>query len=170
MGHQRGIHCRARSVNRGSRPLLIPGYGLVSADGRLADGRAFLDLTSWLPGNRLTTNQSTLPREIQFLHRGQERFLYAVRFYALTNGAPSSFATNSVTEIGVGSLYQYGAKAIDPEGDELRYTLIAAPSTATIDAATGAILWNPTESDIGSTRWIIRATDPKVFLLSRVLM
>ncbi len=133
---------------------------LFEPDGRLADGRAFLDLTAWLPSNRLTADQSTLPREIQFLHRGQERFLYGVKFYALTNTAPSVFTSNSITEIGVGAKYQYGARALDPEGDELRYSLTAAPSTATIDAATGVILWNPIESDVGSTRWIVRATDP----------
>ncbi len=132
---------------------------LFEPDGRLADGRAFLDLTSWLPSNRLTADQSTLPREIQFLHRGQERFLYGVKFYALINTAPSAFTSNSVTEIGAGSSYRYGAHAIDPEGDELRYSLIVAPSTATIDAATGAIVWNPTESDLGTTRWIVRASD-----------
>ncbi len=132
---------------------------LFQPDGRLADGRAFLDLTSWLPGS-LTADQSTLPREIQFRHRGQERFLYGVRFYASINAAPSVFTTSAATEIGVGSTFQYAAQAIDPEGDQLRYSLIAAPSAATIDSATGAIRWNPIESDLGSTRWIVRATDP----------
>ncbi len=144
MGHPHRVRCRARD-----RLIAVVDQfssldaDLFQPDGRLADGRAFLDLTAWLPGSRLTADQNTLPREIQFLHRGQERFLYAVKFYAETNAAPGAFTSNSLTEIGVGSTYQYRAQAIDPEGDELRYSLIAAPSTATIDAATGAIAGIP---------------------------
>ena len=133
---------------------------LLHPDGRLPDGRAFLDFTAWLPGDRLTSDQSTLAREIRFRHLSEDRFQYGVRFYALLNAAPSDFTSIPLTEIGAGAEYRYKAQAKDPDGDALRFSLVVAPSNSSIDATTGAVRWNPTNSDLGTTRWIVRATDP----------
>lgn len=44
-----------------------------------------------------------------------------------------------------GRVYHYDAKAIDPDGDSLSYSLISAPPGMTIDGAKGSVMWHASE-------------------------
>lgn len=53
--------------------------------------------------------------------------------------------------------YLYHARAIDPDGDPLRYALLAAPEDAQIDRTTGEVRWRPTA--IGPHTFRVEASD-----------
>lgn len=53
--------------------------------------------------------------------------------------------------------YLYKAQAVDADGDTLTYSLIASPTDAVIDAATGQISWEP-PSD-GNYRFTVQVSD-----------
>ncbi|MCC6507675.1 MAG: putative Ig domain-containing protein, partial [Pirellulaceae bacterium] len=46
--------------------------------------------------------------------------------------------------------YQYDVQAIDPEGSDVTYQLVSAPTGMQIDSASGLISWTPTAAQIGS--------------------
>jgi len=59
------------------------------------------------------------------------------------NNAPEITSTpDTVFNIETG-IYEYDVDAVDPDNDELTYSLIEAPEGMTIDATTGVISWQP---------------------------
>ena len=55
----------------------------------------------------------------------------------------------------------FAARASDPNGDVLTYSLIGAPVGATIDAASGGFVWTPSEAQgPGPFRMTLRVADP----------
>ncbi|MCC7333737.1 MAG: putative Ig domain-containing protein [Pirellulaceae bacterium] len=56
--------------------------------------------------------------------------------------------------------YLYPVRAIDPDGDTLRFELEEAPAGMTIDAQTGVIRWRPTAQQIDTYDVTIVARDP----------
>ncbi|HSH93191.1 MAG TPA: putative Ig domain-containing protein, partial [Roseimicrobium sp.] len=56
---------------------------------------------------------------------------------------PPLFTSLPPTESAVNTTYTYPVKAADPEGDKLRYSLVAAPAYMIIDPTTGVIQWRP---------------------------
>lgn len=46
-----------------------------------------------------------------------------------------------------GRVYRYSAKAVDPDGGTLTYSLISAPSGMTIDSALGSVVWPVRDDD-----------------------
>jgi RHS repeat-associated protein len=53
--------------------------------------------------------------------------------------------------------YFYLAQAIDPDADSITYSLLSAPTGATIDAQTGEIHWEPTTA--GTYDFVVQADD-----------
>ncbi|MEM7311895.1 MAG: putative Ig domain-containing protein, partial [Planctomycetota bacterium] len=60
----------------------------------------------------------------------------------------------------VGQSYTYDVEADDPDGDDLTYALLSAPSGMTIDSQTGLIEWTPAAGDVGSSLVEVLVTDP----------
>jgi hypothetical protein len=60
-----------------------------------------------------------------------------------------------------GMLWSYAANATDTDGDSLRYTLISAPSTMTVDSTSGLLQWTPNQAqaDVGIYNVHFRVTD-----------
>lgn len=58
------------------------------------------------------------------------------------------------------SLYEYRPYVLDSDGDMLAWRIIEAPHGMSIDASTGFLLWSPAESQIGTNRVTITASDP----------
>jgi len=87
---------------------------------------------------------------------------WAAQSYTLTvtndNAAPSITST-PVTEAVVNTLYQYDVEAVDPEGTELTYQLLAWPGGMTINPATGLIEWTPAVSQVGNSTVKVAVTD-----------
>ncbi|MBA7586700.1 hypothetical protein ES708_28705 [subsurface metagenome] len=68
-----------------------------------------------------------------------------------TNGAPIIASILDDTRI-AGEVFTYPVKAIDPEGDDLTYSLTVVPATTSvmaINSDNGEILWNPAFADVG---------------------
>lgn len=55
--------------------------------------------------------------------------------------------------------YIYKARAEDPDGDQVTYSLVAAPPGMNIDSSTGDILWQVTREDAGNHDVRIEAED-----------
>lgn len=58
-----------------------------------------------------------------------------------------------------GNLFTYQAKATDPDGDPLTYSLKSAPSGMTINPATGLVKWNVPPEVTGKTSFTVSASD-----------
>jgi hypothetical protein len=78
---------------------------------------------------------------------------------AAPNRAPE-ITSAAPTTATVGRPYDYGLRATDPDGDTLSYTLVRAPAGMTIQAASGAIEWTPSNTQAGSHSVSVRVADP----------
>lgn len=158
-------------TNRGSQPIiesLIVVFGNFSdlevfsmrPSGYLPDGRAFVDLSSRLADGPLLPDGTVSTGEARFLNNSGERFTFNVEVFGRRNSAPNPFSTAPLRLIAAESRYRYVAQAFDDDGQLLTYSITSGPSSMTIDAATGEILWTPSLNDVGNHRVILRATDP----------
>ena len=59
--------------------------------------------------------------------------------------------------------YEYDVDAIDPDDDNLTYSLLEAPDGMIIDAGTGLIEWKPKSSQTGQFDVIVKASDGSLF-------
>ncbi len=85
---------------------------------------------------------------------------YAISVSGASNRAPA-FSSTPVTSATAGTAYAYTARATDPDGDAISYTLDAAPAGMAINATSGAISWTPTLAQGGTHAVAVRATDAK---------
>jgi RHS repeat-associated protein len=60
----------------------------------------------------------------------------------------------------IASPIAYRFSAVDPDGDDLIYSVLAGPTGLTIDSTTGSLSWTPSESQIGQHAITLRASDP----------
>ncbi|MFQ6060067.1 MAG: OmpL47-type beta-barrel domain-containing protein [Thermoplasmata archaeon] len=67
----------------------------------------------------------------------------------LTTNNPPYFVTVPNGDARVGERYNYQAVAVDPDGDDLRYSLTNQPSGMHVNASTGLVSWTPTEEQEG---------------------
>lgn len=74
---------------------------------------------------------------------------------------PPEITSTPATSATEDQAYRYAVNATDPDsGDELEFSLIGdSPATMTIDAATGAIRWIPTNDDVGDNNVIVQVED-----------
>jgi RHS repeat-associated protein len=135
-----------------------PTVALANPDGKLSDGRPYLNYTSQLPGGTLTPTESTNSRTIQFLNPQGLRFTFGFSVLTASNTAPT-LATIPTQEALVGQQFRYVPQATDPDGNELEYSLLAFPPNMTIDDETGEIVWTPTANDLGTHQVIVRIAD-----------
>lgn len=67
---------------------------------------------------------------------------------------PSAFRST------VGQPFAYDLEASDADGDPVEWTLVEAPSGASLDRRLGTLRWTPTLSQLGSQRFVVSAMDP----------
>ena len=76
---------------------------------------------------------------------------------------PPTITSTPVTIATENQAYTYDVEATDPDpGDTLTFSLVVAPTGATIDASSGLISWTPTAAQVGSNNVTVRATDDGV--------
>ena len=85
---------------------------------------------------------------------------YAISVSGASNRAPA-FSSTPVTSATAGTAYAYTARATDPDGDAISYSLTSAPAGMAIHATSGALSWMPTLAQGGSHTVAVRATDAK---------
>ncbi len=75
------------------------------------------------------------------------------------NNRPPIITSTPVTEGIAGMRYLYQVTAIDPDGDDIRFSLRIKPLNMRIDSITGLITWFPKFLDLGSHDVIVVAKD-----------
>lgn len=75
-----------------------------------------------------------------------------------SNRSPSIVSTPSPAAR-AGLLYQYDARATDPDGDPVVWSLDTAPAGMSLDSRLGSVRWTPTLDQLGSQLVVLRATD-----------
>ncbi|MDY0061341.1 MAG: putative Ig domain-containing protein [Myxococcota bacterium] len=114
-------------------------------------------LVQWTPGEGAV---GTAPVALQAADpegaTASQVFLLDVR---AGNGPPVITSTPPPTTR-AGSRYLYLARATDPDGDRLRWSLIAGPAGLALDAALGLLSWQPALADVGAVPVTVRASDP----------
>ncbi|MFK7768385.1 MAG: putative Ig domain-containing protein, partial [Mariniblastus sp.] len=132
---------------------------LVKPDGRLPDGRFFIEVT---PKNgQLMTGETTVSQDLILQNQAGEQFGFELTILAEVNNAPTGFTSVPPTVIEAGRTVKYTAVAIDPdEGQVLRYSVVQGDSAISIDETTGELSWLTATRNIGANNLTIRATDP----------
>ena len=69
------------------------------------------------------------------------------------------FTSTPITQTPEKQFYNYLAKAVDEDGDEIIYQILMGPDGMTMDSLTGELSWATTASDIGSHYVVIQAID-----------
>lgn len=59
----------------------------------------------------------------------------------------------------IGQTYTYDSLAIDPDDDELQYTIVSGPAGLTVNAETGVVTWNTTGFVEGAYEVFLKAAD-----------
>lgn len=78
------------------------------------------------------------------------------------NQPPSIVSSAPMGSLDIGQPFAYDVDATDPDlgvGDILTYTLVDSPAGATIDSASGVIMWSAGPTDSGFQAFVVRATD-----------
>jgi RHS repeat-associated protein len=142
------------AISNLSDPLVMPR----GAKGYTPEGLPYYDVSDLVPGGKLASGQQTSTLEFAFFNPNEIRFSYDLKFFGLLN-RPPVITTIPVVEAFPGRSYQYDVHAVDPDNDPVRFSLITAPASMTIDPTTGLITWTPADSELGSHPLVVRASD-----------
>ncbi|SIN91632.1 Putative Ig domain-containing protein [Singulisphaera sp. GP187] len=130
-------------------------------DGVLPDGTYYYDFSKLVAGRTIEPGQTTNNGVLAFFDPQQVPFTYDLVFLAPVN-RPPSFTSVPVVEtaahywyeynsdFGSPSVlpYQYTARATDPDGDPVTYTLLAGPGGMSVDRNTGLVTWEPSDGSL----------------------
>jgi hypothetical protein len=72
---------------------------------------------------------------------------------------PPQIVSNPPALAGLGQIYAYTVRAVDPDGDGLTYELLRGPPGMVIDAASGRITWTATAGGQGTLAVIVQVRD-----------
>lgn len=126
---------------------VAPGGMTVST----ADG-----VVAWNPTlAEVGSHPVTIRVQDEFGAEATQAFVLVVR---LPNAAPRiESPVPSVASVGLA--LNFLARATDPDGDTLAWSLSAAPAGMAIDPATGAVTWTPVASQVGVQTVTLRVSD-----------
>lgn len=112
-------------------------------------------LISWIPsaGQLGTHNVTARARDLAGLSATQSFAINVVN----SNRQPTITSTPP-TSVLVNNTYSYSPVATDPDGDLLSWAIVSGPAGATIQTASGLLLFTPTVT--GPVNFTIRASDP----------
>ena len=131
--------------------------GLIRPDGRLADGRFFIELNP--PADGLLPGQTTAVRDLILFNPERQQFDFDLVILSELNQTPT-FVSTPTSQIEAGRTLTYRAQAFDPEGQELTYSIVGGNEAIQINAETGELSWSTTSDDIGRHNITVRAADP----------
>ncbi|MBE9061400.1 putative Ig domain-containing protein [cf. Phormidesmis sp. LEGE 11477] len=135
-----------------------PSVSVVKPDGRTPEGKAYFNLSSLLGDEVLASEETSEFLQLVFRNPNQVQFDYELSFLSELNDAPE-FVSAPNLEALVGKPYRYDAEATDSNGDTLSYSLFSGPEGLSVDSETGELVWNPTETDLGTTQVTIQVDD-----------
>jgi len=115
-------------------------------------------LTEWAPDtSQLGEHAFVIEVHDEWGGRAIQSFSVYVNDPAI-NSPPEITSTPLVRTI-IGNLYNYQVEAVDPDGDELEYSLAIGPGGATIDLVNGLVTWVPDVSQLGLNQFEIHVSD-----------
>ena len=82
------------------------------------------------------------------------------RFELVVSNETPVIVSQPLTQVFIDQPYAYDVNALDPNDDDMTYSLTVFPGSMTIDSVTGLITWNPTAADLGVATITVRAEDP----------
>ena len=146
-------------------PLLVgitnitdPTVRVRGYDGMTPDGIPYFNFTDLVPGETLSSGESTGLRTLQFYNPDRIQFAYELVILGQLNHAPVITSVPNVEAI-VGVPYTYDGDATDADRDALSYSLISGPADGMIDTETGEITWNPSIDQVGTYAVALRVQD-----------
>jgi RHS repeat-associated protein len=115
-------------------------------------------LVQWAPGSKqFGPNQVTL--HVDDGRGGTASQSFTITVVSHTTNQPPRIVSSPRTAGTVSHLFAYDVKAVDPDGDPVRFSLDQAPPGLSIDAATGTVRWLPLADQLGSNSVTVRVTD-----------
>ena len=144
----------------GVKNISDPTVKALNPAGTLDDGTPYYDFTGLVSGGgkRLEPNAATGQLDLAFSVPERKRFTYDLVFLGVLN-RPPAFTTVPALEANPTRPYAYDSNADDPDGDALRYSLVAGPDGMTLNSTSGLLNWTPTETQLGSFDVTIQADD-----------
>ena len=135
-----------------------PGFALLQGPVGMAID-ALTGVISWTPLDT-QTGPHTVLIEVSDGAGGisTQSFVITVAGVPGVNNAPNITSTPATT-VTVGDAYIYDVDAVDADGDLVYFSMLAAPSGATLDAVSGQLSWSPTPDQAGQRLISLRADD-----------
>ena len=138
--------------------LSNPSIRVLDFDGLTNEGSPYFNLSSLIADGTLSPGESASTKTIRFSNPGKQQFSYELFFLGQLNRAPE-ITTAANLEALTGRSYTYDLDAIDADGDDLQYSLLAGPSGMVVNPETGIITWAPSSIDLGNHTVIVEVAD-----------
>ncbi len=130
---------------------------LVAADGVTDDGWPYRVVVP--DGEVLASGADSAPVDLAFDDAPRRRPAFEPRWLAPRN-LPPAFTSTPPTVALAGQPWTYAPSAVDPNGDEVLWSLEIAPAGMVLDTTAGPVLeWTPTAADTGTHTVSLRARD-----------
>ncbi len=140
-----------------------PGVHVFQPDGVSREGIPYFDITDLVADGVFSPAETTALATLSFNNPHRVPFTYDLVLVGAANHAPQF---NSVPPVSVADdrEYRYQALAIDPDGDQPSYRLVAAPPGMAIDSTPGSptrglVVWPAAQSSLGSHSVSVEASD-----------
>lgn len=89
---------------------------------------------------------------------GRENQVFSLSVWSFLPNRPPVFTSVPPVNTSVNASYEYLAKARDPDGDSLSYSLLSGPDSLTIDSS-GLVNWNPLAGQVGTFAVALQVDD-----------
>lgn len=142
----------------------------ANPDGYTDDGKPYYVFSDGASGPASLAPGESSPSKTLIFRSTQAQVLFEKSFLAGENGAPV-FVTFPATSAVADRDYFYAARAVDPDGHGVQYSLQVRPACSTedpglppcmqIDENTGEVLWTPNTDSLGVQTVEIRAEDDR---------
>src|SRR5690606_81543 len=130
-----------------SLPLAPTGMTVDATTGRV----------EWTPGSSQVGSQSAL-LSVDDGHGGTASQAFDVEVVVEAQNLPPVILSTPNPVALVDQPYAYSADAFDANGDDVTYTLVAAPTGMTVDSEAGLVTWTP--DAVGPALVALKASDP----------
>ena len=113
---------------------------------------------SWTPdGNDLGIHPISIEVSDNFGATGTQT--YNLRVVQDNENEEPSIVSSPITGATVGEKYRYPARATDPDGDQLTFSLLVRPTGMAVNPGSGVLVWHPHGPQIGSHDVTLQVVD-----------
>jgi hypothetical protein len=113
---------------------------------------------TWSPASRDVGN-AAVALKVNDGHGGSAEQDFTLSVINPPPDRPPVFTTSPVVDGNVNTPYVYQARATDPDGDPLTFSVVNGPARLTIDPTSGLVQWSPTAAQIGTDSVALQVSD-----------